>query len=393
MKTLLCLLEHPTQYDPPLWAAMQRRGRLRPVVRYARPGAPADQEAGAAVSWERAEVGAPLRPGEDLGRLIDGLPERPDACLVPGWTRPLAWRATRACRSRGIPVILPSDKTIHEPERPGHLARGLVHAMRSRLFQGFLTTGRLGWAALRSLGIPDSRIATGLYPVDVAWWSGQRREAAERSGELRRGLGGDLTVLAVSKWSEREDPLTVVRAFGVLQASRPGARLLLVGDGPLRGAVERELGALGLREKALLMGYVPYRTLAACYGAADLFIHVPLSEPWGISVGEALACGLPVVASTTVGAAADLVIHGQTGALVPPRSPADAGRGLLDAARLLADPRAARSVAAAAARVDVEAASLAIEALVDRLPDAEPFEPLLGVLDSGIRNHWGRWPA
>lgn len=386
---LLCLLEHPTQYDPPLWAAMKRRGVLEPVVRYFSLGARSDPEAEAAVSWGTSgDAAAPATPG-GVGAFIDGLGERPAACIVPGWTRPLTWKIAAACWRRGIPVILPSDRSLHEPVSLP-LARTGFHALRSRLFQGFLTTGRLGWASLRSIGIPDSRIATGLYPVDCGWWREQVKLARARSDALRATLGGKYVVLAVTKWSPREDPLTVVRAFGKLARAAPDARLVLVGDGPLRDAVRAELAKEQVSDRAMLCGYVPYSTLPQYYGAADVFIHVPLSEPWGISVGEAMATGLPVVASTAVGAAADLVVPGRTGALVAPGDHEAAGAALVALADRRAREELRSRVAEAVQAVDVETASAAIEELVPRLRGAEPFEPMRMVIDSALRNHWGQ---
>jgi glycosyltransferase involved in cell wall biosynthesis len=60
-------------------------------------------------------------------------------------------------------------------------------------------------------------------------------------------------------------------------------------------------------------GYIPYPELPALYAAADLFVHPAREERWGVSVQEALACGLPVVASSRVGAAFDLIQPGGNG--------------------------------------------------------------------------------
>jgi glycosyltransferase involved in cell wall biosynthesis len=60
-------------------------------------------------------------------------------------------------------------------------------------------------------------------------------------------------------------------------------------------------------------GYVSYQLLPKYYGAADVFIHLPPQEPWGLSVSEAMACGVPVISAPWVGAASELVEHGVTG--------------------------------------------------------------------------------
>jgi glycosyltransferase involved in cell wall biosynthesis len=60
-------------------------------------------------------------------------------------------------------------------------------------------------------------------------------------------------------------------------------------------------------------GYVPYTDLPSYYGIADVFVHAAKNEPYGVSVAEALASGLPVIASSMVGSAVDLIVQGQNG--------------------------------------------------------------------------------
>jgi GT2 family glycosyltransferase len=121
----------------------------------------------------------------------------------------------------------------------------------------------------------------------------------------------DFVVAAALKWTPREDPLTLVEAFLAVSETRPDVKLLLVGDGPLRDVVRERLRSRA--DRVHLPGYVPYSDLPKYYGAADVLVHPAVSEPWGVSVNEAMACGLPVLAAEGVGAAADLVVEGGTG--------------------------------------------------------------------------------
>jgi glycosyltransferase involved in cell wall biosynthesis len=155
------------------------------------------------------------------------------------------------------------------------------------------------------------------YPIDAA---GMRRSPAAADA-ARAAWRARLTVppsapvvLAVAKLHPRETPWDLLRAW--VGAAGTDRWLWIAGDGPQRAAVERLV-----RESALprvrLLGYVPYPELPDLYAAADLFVHAPREERWGVSVGEALACGLPVVASSRVGAAHDLVVTGVNGFTYP----------------------------------------------------------------------------
>ncbi len=125
-------------------------------------------------------------------------------------------------------------------------------------------------------------------------------------------------------------------------AEVPGADLVVAG-GPDAAALERdpEVGrlrslaaALGVADRVRFIGRVERAELPALYRSADAVLCVPWYEPFGIAAVEAMACGVPVVA-TAVGGLADTVVDGVTGIHVPPRRPDK----VADALRLLlADP-------------------------------------------------------
>ncbi len=101
------------------------------------------------------------------------------------------------------------------------------------------------------------------------------------------------------------------------------ARLLIVGEGPMRHAWETLARATGVHERVHFVGEVPDETLPAYYHAADLFV-LPASarsEAFGTVLLEAMAAGLPLI-TTEVGTGTSWVNqHGQTGLVVPPRAP------------------------------------------------------------------------
>ncbi|HVP61556.1 MAG TPA: N-acetyl-alpha-D-glucosaminyl L-malate synthase BshA [Myxococcaceae bacterium] len=138
-----------------------------------------------------------------------------------------------------------------------------------------------------------------------------------------------------------------VRALAAVRRARP-AVLVLVGDGPERGAVEELATLLGVRAAVAFAG--ERRSLGDLFAHADLFLLPSDQESFGLAALESLASGVPVVASD-VGGVPEVVAHGETGWLVPARDPAamaGAVLGLLaDPARRVAMGRAARAAALA----------------------------------------------
>jgi glycosyltransferase involved in cell wall biosynthesis len=148
------------------------------------------------------------------------------------------------------------------------------------------------------------------------------------------------TILSVSRLKAPKDVVTLARAFQQLE---PGSfRAAIVGDGPDRARVEEELGTAGelLGERS---------DVAELLAQADVFVLSSRSEGLPISILEAMAAGLPVVASD-VGGIPELVVDGETGLLVPAGDP-DA---LAAALRRLVEDGELRRRLGAAARARVE---------------------------------------
>jgi glycosyltransferase involved in cell wall biosynthesis len=153
------------------------------------------------------------------------------------------------------------------------------------------------------------------YGIDNRWFAVESAKNRMDGPANRASWGLPLhgpVVCGVMKFSDREDPLTLVRAFKQAKKTLPSLNLLLIGDGPLRGLVEKEAGSY-LKESIVLSGYQKYDMLPSAYAATDLFVHTA-SGAWEVSVNEALACGLPVVASDAVGSAEELVLDNRLGA-------------------------------------------------------------------------------
>jgi glycosyltransferase involved in cell wall biosynthesis len=121
------------------------------------------------------------------------------------------------------------------------------------------------------------------------------------------------TIVSVSRLVEKNGIEYLVRAMAHIDA-----RLVLVGDGPLRSELEGLATELGVSEKITFIGSVSYEQVPEYLAKADVFVRPSLSEGLGSAFLEAMAMRVPVVA-TPVGGIVDFMIEGETGWLVNPR--------------------------------------------------------------------------
>ncbi|HSI60129.1 MAG TPA: glycosyltransferase, partial [Ideonella sp.] len=140
-------------------------------------------------------------------------------------------------------------------------------------------------------------------------------EAARAAVRAELGCApGELVIGCVASLSPIKRHVDLVDAFARLAAVRPEARLLLVGEGPLRAELSAQIAALGLAPAVRLLG--ARADMERLLPAFDLFVLASSSEGLSNAIIEAQACGLPVVA-TAVGGNVDLVEAGHNGLLAP----------------------------------------------------------------------------
>jgi glycosyltransferase involved in cell wall biosynthesis len=133
-------------------------------------------------------------------------------------------------------------------------------------------------------------------------------------------------VLFVGRLAEKKGLEYLLRAFPQVSAHHPDARLVVVGDGPLRGKLEALAQNLGLKGNVDFLGGKPPSELPRLYSSCRVFVGPSVvarsgdTEGFGLVFIEAFAAGRPAVASS-VGGIPDIVVHGRTGLLVEPGSP------------------------------------------------------------------------
>ena len=313
---------------------------------------------------------------------------RPTSMLLP--TRATARAAVALAREHGC------DTAFFGAAAPLGLVAPALRAAGVRRIVGATHGHETGWVALPGARQLMRRIAGGLdlltyiseYTharlapaladrVDMVQLSpGVDVEAftpdADGAGVRHRyGLGEGPVVVCVSRLVARKGQDLLVEAWPRVLARHPGARLLLVGGGPLETSLRTTIAARGLEGSVVLTGPVAASELPAHYAAGDVFAMPCRTRRRGLDVEglgmvylEAAACGLPVVAGTS-GGAPEAVQDGVNGHVVEPRSPEAVARAITG---LLDDPAKARAMGAAGrAWVEQRWSWTTIAATFDRL--------------------------
>lgn len=232
---------------------------------------------------------------------------------------------------------------------------------------------RPSWHHALGVGVDPARLSCEPNGVDTARFA---PPAAPRAapGALRTRLGleaGVPLVGFVGRLSPEKGPEVFVRAVAALQRRCPGAQAVLVGEGPMAAELQAAATAPGLAGRLHFAGACT--DMPAVYAELDLLLLTSHTEAMPLALMEAMACGLPVVA-TAVGGVVDMVAHGESGLLVDPD---DAEAAAQAAAALLADAAQRRRMGAAGraravASFDLAPAVARVAALLERVARRGP---------------------
>jgi len=265
---------------------------------------------------------------------------RPDVAHAHFWMSGLA--AVTAGRACGIPVAqtfhaLGSVKRRHQGAADTSPHRRIAYERQlGRAVDRVVVQCQDEVRELLLMGVPRARMV--LIPSGVNTELFRPDGPAEPRGNRPR-------ILTVGRLVERKGFADVIRALTVV----PGAELVVVGGGsdgpdPYADRLLNLAAQCRVADRVTMAGPVPAQEMPRWYRSADVLAAAPWYEPFGLTPLEAMACGVPVVA-TAVGGLTDTVVDGVTGDLVPPRQPRALGAALR---RLLGDEMRRLEYAAAA---------------------------------------------
>jgi glycosyltransferase involved in cell wall biosynthesis len=216
--------------------------------------------------------------------------------VIGGWYEPTTQLALSLARG---PLILWSDTPNLATRR--HPVKAFLRGAWLRWVFGRVSyvmgTGRPALDALGRMGCPPEKLVNFPYWVDIEEFrppeaTGPRDPVFVSSGRLHPNKGFDVALRALA---------TVHRGTGI------DFRYRIAGVGPAQSSLEALASDLKIRDRVEFVGWVDSGDLPAFYRTGTIFLHPARAEPYGVSILEAMASGLPVLASDATAAAVDRI--------------------------------------------------------------------------------------
>jgi glycosyltransferase involved in cell wall biosynthesis len=335
MKRLAIITSHPIQYNAPLFRLLTKRERIYIKVFYTwgqtKEGSVYDPGFGKAFQWD-----IPLLDGyehqfiENLSKnpgtshfrgvvnkhLVPQIEHwRPDAILIYGWSFHSHLKALRYFKGK-IPILFRGDSTLLD-ESSGFSLKKLARRILLRWVYSHvdycLYPGSANKAYYLRHGIKIQQLIFAPHAVENERFAEADNERNEAAKIWRRELGikdSELVFLFAGKLEPKKNPITLMKVFQELNLT--GTRLVIAGHGVL----ESELKAIAAgNERIIFLPFQNQQAMPTLYRLGDIFVLSSKGpgETWGLSVNEAMACGLPAIVSTACGCAPELIVEGKTG--------------------------------------------------------------------------------
>jgi glycosyltransferase involved in cell wall biosynthesis len=348
-KTVRVLLLHNflSPYRVPLFEALARRfdldvwilGDIRAVRDW-----PADAPGAQFRLRALPHVAIPLGSRYNVILLNYSLPRelarlKPDVIICCGWDTPASFYASFYAKWTNTPFILWSGSTAAEATLLRRATNPLVQGLVKRA-SAWLAYGSRAKEYLVSLGAVAEETYLAYNTVDLPAFAAASAGADKKSLRDRLGIATKYVALYCGNLLDLKGVGDLIEAFGTVcgqartdtdgherekderAADRRAAdiTLVLVGSGKHEARYRARARALGIIERVVFAGFVARSEMPSFYAIGDILVVPSRSEVWGLVINEALACGVPAIATDACGAAPDLIHEGENGSIVPARN-------------------------------------------------------------------------
>ncbi|MFZ7114093.1 MAG: glycosyltransferase family 4 protein [Bacteroidota bacterium] len=236
--------------------------------------------------------------------------EKPDRIIVSGFSIATmkVWWYTRFTKAK----FLIWSGSVTTKDKGAGFIRSMQRKLIAAYSAGFIVYGKRAGEYLQSLGIPEKKIFKAINTVDTTFFSRKTFElqGKERISDNKHRL---CYVGYLSKRKNVEQLLVCIRELATI---RQDFILDLIGDGDDKNDLQRQVVELKLENFVRFTGFKQKEELPEYYAQTDVFLFQTGFDIWGLVLNEAMAAGLPCIASPNAGAVDDLIENGKTGFIV-----------------------------------------------------------------------------
>lgn len=249
----------------------------------------------------------------------------PQTVICGGYNYPASWETLWWARRRKARFVLWTESNERD-KRSGSAGVEWLKRYFVRSCDAFVVPGKSSFAYLETLGASDqaiftARIFTAPNAVDNNFFATQAENVRARASAFRDKLKLPARyILFVGRLVPEKGVFDLLDAYAKLEGEvRREVGLVFAGDGVSREDLRRR--AKRITPGAVCFpGFAQREDLAGLYTLAETLVLPTHTDPWGLVVNEAMACGLPIIVTDAAGCAADLVEDGWNGYVVAPRN-------------------------------------------------------------------------
>lgn len=237
----------------------------------------------------------------------------PDIILCGGYNYPAAWQALRWAGKHQVPFMA----WIESTEQDFRSRKPAIEFLKKRFMKAcsaFVVPGKSSLQYVMNYGVAEGSIFVAPNAVDTEFFAGAAAAARADVAACRQELKlPSRFFLFVGRLVREKGVFDLLEAYGKLSPEvRAAVGLVLVGEGSARAELTRRATQIKPGD-VQFAGFLQREQLARYYALAETFVFPSQSDPWGLVVNEAMACGLPVISSEAAGCTADLVQDGWNG--------------------------------------------------------------------------------
>ncbi len=253
---------------------------------------------------------------------IQLLGENPTAAvIINGYNDMGRQRVMRWCHKRGIPCFVWGDANICAerllPVWKKQLKRSFIGRVL-RMVSGCFGCGRYGVEYWKHYGADPKTIFVSPYEPDYELIQQLPQDAMDRVARKHQFDSERRRLIFSGRMIPEKRPDLLVDSFAQIADERPQWDLVMLGDGPMKTALQARVPAAIAHRVTWLPFSNKQEEVSAIYRLCDALVLPSDYEPWALVINEAVAAGMAVVATDVVGAAVELVVDGDNGRLVPP---------------------------------------------------------------------------